>query len=351
MMTLPVCLFTTLLLSQLLIMNPSREMLSASPRLLSHLRVGRFKSEKQQHTKVCLSDFNKRRALLHTLTHSSLCILKLSQHTLETCSCGNSRCQREVCVHLRHTFFHAIMSFMCLKVCAANEVLTKTKRGGLHVLWWSAQLEQVSRMCSDFHINQKWMEPTGNQKHAEFWENGLNSTQFLLLKKQRFMHCWYTGIWDEWWTEGMPCSCSLCPKSNIKREEAANHKTQTKNKQPNLTRSVPERWENCSKSWKKTRKHHHTHNLLSSLQVRVLFSWQSLTLHFWWSLCFSFVGWGHFLWQPGCDDHAAIISAFLGLRQAGLGHTHTHRMCVQTFVFPWLQWTSFAFHWVHVALP
>lgn len=142
------------------------------------------------------------------------------------------------------------------------------------------------------------------------------------------MHCWYTGIWDEWWTEGMPCSCSLCPKSNIKREEAANHKTQTKNKQPNLTRSVPERWENCSKSWKKTKKHHHTHNLLSSLQVRVLFSWQSLTLHFWWSLCFSFVGWGHFLWQPGCDDHAAIISAFLGLRQAGLGHTHTHTQAV-----------------------
>lgn len=185
MMTLPVCLFSTLLLSQLLIMNPSHEMLSASPRLLSHLRVGRFKSEKQQHTKVCLSDFNKRRALFHTLTHSSLCILKLSQHTLETRSCGNSRCQREVCVPLRHTFFHAIMSFMCLKVCAANEVSTKTKRGGLHVLRWSAQLEQVSRMCSDFHINQKWMEPTGNQKHAEFWENGLNSTQFLLLKKTK----------------------------------------------------------------------------------------------------------------------------------------------------------------------
>lgn len=125
MMTLPDCLFTTLLLSQHLIMNPSREMLSASPRLLSHLRVGRFKSEKQQHTKVCLSDFNKRCDLLHTLTHSSLCILKLSQHTLETCSCGNSRCQREVCIHLHHTFCHGIISFMCLKACAANASFDK----------------------------------------------------------------------------------------------------------------------------------------------------------------------------------------------------------------------------------
>lgn len=102
-----------------------------------HISEWDASNQRNNSTQRCLFDFNKRRALLHTLTHSSLCILKLSQHTHETCSCGNSRCQREFCIHLRHTFCPAIMSFMCLKVCAANEVLTKTKRvccDGVHNL-------------------------------------------------------------------------------------------------------------------------------------------------------------------------------------------------------------------------
>lgn len=188
MVTLPVCLFTTLLLSQLLIMNPSPEMLSASPRLLSHLRVGRFKSEKQQHTKVRLSDFNKRCALLHTLTHSFLCILQLSQHTLETCSRGNSRCQREVCIHLRHTFCHAIMSFMCyLKVCAANEVLTKTKRGELHVRCDGVHNLSRFQECAQIFISirNEWnLRETRNCQtfvnKPSFGRFGLNCSPFLL---------------------------------------------------------------------------------------------------------------------------------------------------------------------------
>lgn len=41
--------------------------------------------------------------------------------------------------------------------------------------------------------------------------------------------------------------------------------------------------------------------------------WDAPSFFFGWSLCFSFLRVETFLWQSGCDGHASITSAFLGL--------------------------------------